>query len=92
MRNVSDNTCRENQNTFYVPKVMLLYEIRGKIRRSLTGHRHYNTAHALTSRIPKATNTLTEYVILTAFLLQQFLHKRASALRYTYITSLNSTL
>jgi len=34
--------------------------------------------------IPKATNTLSEYVIHIAFLLQQCLHERASLLRYTY--------
>jgi hypothetical protein len=38
--------------------------------------------------IPKATNTLTEYVILCAFLLQQLLHERASMLGYTYIACL----
>ena len=38
--------------------------------------------------IPKATNTHSEYVILTAFPLQQRLHKRASMLRYTYIVCL----
>jgi hypothetical protein len=35
--------------------------------------------------IPKATNTHSEYVILIAFPLQQWLHERASVLRYTYI-------
>ena len=35
--------------------------------------------------IPKATNTHSEYVILTAFPLQQWMHERASVLRYTYI-------
>ena len=35
--------------------------------------------------IPKATNTLSEYIILIAFLLQQWLHERASLLRYGYI-------
>jgi len=34
--------------------------------------------------IPKATNTQPEYVILTALLLQQWLHERASLLRYRY--------
>ena len=34
--------------------------------------------------IPKATNTHTEYVILIAFPLQQWLDERASMLRYTY--------
>jgi hypothetical protein len=35
-------------------------------------------------RTPKATNTHSQYVILTAFPLQQWLHERASILRYTY--------
>ena len=34
--------------------------------------------------IPKATNTHSQYVILIAFPLQQWLHERASMLRYTY--------
>ena len=35
--------------------------------------------------IPKATDTHTEYVILIAFALQQWLRERVSVLRYTYI-------
>ena len=35
--------------------------------------------------IPKATNTHSEYVIHYAFPLQQWLYKRVSLLRYTYI-------
>jgi hypothetical protein len=35
--------------------------------------------------IPKATDTLSEHVTLIAFPLQQWLHERASMLRYTYI-------
>ena len=38
--------------------------------------------------IPQAINTLSEYVILIDFPLQQWLHERASMLRYTYIASL----
>jgi len=34
--------------------------------------------------IPKATYTYSEYVILIAFPLQQWLHERASMLRCTY--------
>jgi len=34
--------------------------------------------------IPKATNTHAEYVILISLPLQQWLHKRASLLLYTY--------
>jgi hypothetical protein len=35
--------------------------------------------------IPKATNTHSEYAIFIAFPLQQWLHERATLLRYTYI-------
>jgi len=38
--------------------------------------------------IPKAKNTHSEYVIRFAFPLQQWLHERASMLRYTYIACL----
>jgi hypothetical protein len=37
--------------------------------------------------MPKSTNTLSEYVILISFPLQQWLYERASLLRYTYIAS-----
>jgi hypothetical protein len=42
--------------------------------------------------IPKATNTLSEYVILIAFPLHQRLHERLSLLRYTYSGWLDSWL
>jgi hypothetical protein len=38
--------------------------------------------------IPKATYTHSQYVILTAFQLQQWLHERTSMLRYIYIACL----
>jgi hypothetical protein len=41
-------------------------------------------------RIPKATNTFSEYVIFIAFQLQQCLHERVSLLRYVYIAGLVS--
>ena len=37
---------------------------------------------------PKATNTYSEYVILTAFPQQQRLHEKASMLRHTYTACL----
>jgi hypothetical protein len=40
----------------------------------------------MTIIIDIATNTHSEYVILIAFPLQQWLHKRAAILRYIYIT------
>ena len=42
-------------------------------------------AQALLCWITKATNTHSEYVVLTASLLQQWLHDRALMLRYMYI-------
>jgi len=39
--------------------------------------------------IPKATNTHSGCVILIAFPLQQWLHKRASMLRYMYVHCLS---
>jgi len=41
---------------------------------------------------PKATNTHSEYVILIACPLKQWLHERTSVLRYTYIACLECTL
>ena len=38
--------------------------------------------------IPKATNTHSKYIIITAFPLQQWLHERASTYVYTYIACL----
>ena len=41
--------------------------------------------------IPKTTNTQSEYVILIACPRQQWLHERASVLRYTYVACLFRT-
>ena len=38
--------------------------------------------------IPKTTNTHSQYVIIVAFALQQWLQERASLLRYHYIDCL----
>jgi len=38
----------------------------------------------------KATDTRSEYVILLAFPLQQWLHERAAILRYAYVASLRT--
>ena len=55
---------------------------------SWTGHRwQYNTEHALCI-LAKAEDIHSEYVILIAFPLQEWLHERTSTLLYTYITCL----
>jgi predicted ABC-type exoprotein transport system permease subunit len=43
-------------------------------------------------RIPKATNTLSEYVITIAFPLQQWMHEQASLSRYAYIAFLGTNV
>jgi len=50
--------------------------------------RHVNKTRRMrvACRIPKATNTHSEYVILISLPLQQWLHERASFLHYIYIT------
>ena len=91
MRIFSEKSCRENQNPCYVqylsahpppPEISAVYEITWK-----------NTVEPQTSvwrvriacRIPKTTKTRSEFIILIAFPLQQWLHERVSVLRYTYI-------
>jgi len=51
-----------------------------------------NMAHARGCWIPKTTNTHSEYVTLTAFQVQQYLHDSASMLRYAYIVCLVLTV
>jgi hypothetical protein len=36
--------------------------------------------------VPKATNTLSEYVVITVFTLQKWLYERTLMLRFTYIS------
>ena len=91
MWNVSDKSCTENQNPhfvfsgFFSPfRIRAVYEImwktvveRGRPKMAIWRMR-------IACWIPKATNTHSEYVILIAFPLQQWLQERASMLRYTY--------
>jgi len=86
MRNVSNKTCRENQNTHFVfcnffQKIVPFTRKCGKTLYRGTGH--VTTQRMRTACwIPKVTNT--KHVILIAFPLLQWLHEHASMLRYTY--------
>ena len=81
--------CRETQithfifsNFFYYRKSFRLWDDVEKYVRAGIGHIWpYN------AWICKATNALAEYVLLTAFPLQQWLNERASVLRCTYSAS-----
>ena len=100
MRNVSDKTCRENQNTHFIfsnspplPHNCAVYEIMGK--NFVEPERPLMTVRCMHSPcwITKATNTYSEQacVMLIAFPRQQWLHKHASMLRISFIVCLVST-
>jgi hypothetical protein len=60
-----------------------------KILWSGTGYRlQYTAVQRFPSWIPKATDTHSEYVILIAFPLQQWMHERPSMLRYSALPAL----
>jgi hypothetical protein len=87
MRNVSDKSCRENQNTHFMfkvffPKILLFMRKRGIMLYSRTGHMR------ISRWIPKATGTHSEYVVPIAFPRQRWLRERALILSCTYIACL----
>ena len=93
MRSVLDKCCRENQNrhfvlnTFFLSKNHAACKIMWKkycIARQATDNNIIWCMH-MACWIPKAANTHSECVILIALLVQQWLHKHVSMLRYTYI-------
>jgi len=51
-----------------------------------------NVRHAIACLTRKAKNTHSEYVILTGFPLQKWMHERASMSRYTHIVCLVSII
>ena len=92
LRNVSDKFCSDNQNTHFMssnffgnPAVcgVMWKNIVEPERPQMTVWRI-----RISCCIPKATNTLSEYVLLIAFPLQHWLHVCASMLHYTYIACL----
>jgi hypothetical protein len=80
MRNVSDKSCRENQNAFYIQKLIFpenraVCEIMRENK--VDPDRPYMTIWhmRIACWIPKATKAHSQYVILTAFQHQQWLHE-----------------
>jgi hypothetical protein len=81
VRNVSEKCCRQNQNTHFMFsnffKKLCLYEMRWKIIIE-PGRPQMTIWHMCTAFwIPKGTITVSVYVIVIAFPLQQLLHKCA---------------
>ena len=82
MRNISDERCRENQNTHFIFKFFFLenravYEIMWK--NLVQPDRPQTAVRRMRFR---ATNTHSDYVIVIASPLQQWLHGYTSVLRY----------
>ena len=88
MNNLSDKSCRENQNTHFMFHISFfnhaVYEIMCK--NIVEPGRLQMTVWCMhiACWLPNATNAHLDYVILTAFAWQQWLHKHASMLRYIY--------
>jgi hypothetical protein len=93
MRNVSYSSV-EKIKTHILYSITLIflnhaiYEIRWKYTKELGRPKMKIWCMRIANTIPRATNRLSEYVILTAFPLQQWLHERASTLCYTYTACL----
>ena len=94
MRNVSDKSCRVNQNirlrsiTFFSKIVPFYYKSAKMYILEPDRLRLTLWCMRIACWIPTAINTHSEYVILITFLLQQWLHERAAMLHYTYIACL----
>jgi hypothetical protein len=89
MRNVSDESCRENQNTKFIFQNRAVCEIMWKNTvEPDKPHMTKTWRMRIACWIPTSRNTHSEYIILTAFPLQQWLHECATMLRYTYIACL----
>jgi hypothetical protein len=91
MRNVSDRLCRESENGLLCSIIFFSLENRafyGVMWRNIVERgRPQRTMWRMRIAywISKGTNTLSEYLILIAFLLQPWFHERAVTLRNAYI-------
>jgi hypothetical protein len=91
MRNVSDISCREKQNTHFVFNNIFFFENHAVSeimwKNIVESNRPQIVIWSMRNgcRIPKATDTQSEYVIPVLLPLQQWLRERISLLHYTYI-------
>jgi len=85
MRNISDNLQRKHNTHFMFNNIFS----KSHTVYDMTWNSMVESGRPrMTSWIPKARDTNSEYVILIMYLLQQWLHEYASILCYTYITRL----
>ena len=90
MKNVSDKGRGENRNTHFMFNKFFFfnrvdYEIMWKNNAAPEKPHLTILRMRISFCIPTTIHTYPEYVIFIAFPLQQWLHERASMLRYTYI-------
>jgi hypothetical protein len=93
MGNISDRSCSENQNTHFMFSNFFLkncsgYEIMWENIVELDRSQMTLWLVHIACWLPKSANTHSEYVILTAFPLQEWLHEHASILCCTFIACL----
>ena len=76
MRSVSGESCTGNQNTFYALPFFDYRAVYENVEKNCMLDRPQKTVWRMRIAcwIPKATNTYSEYVILIAFPLQEWLH------------------
>jgi hypothetical protein len=92
-KNIAHESCRENRSTYFI-FVNCFSESRSVCDIMWNNYVERDRPQMTIWRmriaywIPKATNEHSQCVILIAFPLQQWLHERASLLRYTYIDCL----
>jgi hypothetical protein len=92
MTNISDKSCRENQNTHFVfsnsppPKKMSFMRKLWKkyCRCGQATDDNITRGMRIACRIPKVSVTYSEYVLLITFPLWQWLHERASMIRSAF--------
>ena len=92
MRKISDELWRENQNThfvfndFFFRKMCRLWNMWENIAEPGSPQMTMSSMR-IACWIPKSKNTHSEYIILIALVLHQWLHERAPMLPCTYICS-----
>jgi len=95
MRNICDKNFRENQGTLFMSNNVFFrkwWQLWNNVEKYCKSGQvtddNIIRCMRFACRITKATNADSEYVILIAFLRQQWLHKHAPTLHYAYIACL----
>jgi hypothetical protein len=97
IRNASEKRSWKNQNTYFMKNNFILqsravYQIKWKNIVEPDIPQTTIWCIGIACWIPKATNSHSDFVVLIAFQLQQWLHESFSLLHYTYIVCLDNTM